>query len=140
MKRMLASIGEIEYIIIGIIIGDLNYKHASMIIYIIFYICMNLETFACIVLFGLRSGTDNIQDYIGLYMKDFFFFLALSLVLCLLSLEELPPLTSFFEKLYLFWCGMQASLYILVLIEIFMNIFFIYYYLKIIKLLIIRQN
>ena len=31
---------------------------------------MNLGTFACIVLFGLRTGTDNIRDYAGLYTKD----------------------------------------------------------------------
>ena len=31
---------------------------------------MNLGTFACIVLFGLRTGTENIRDYAGLYTKD----------------------------------------------------------------------
>ncbi|GFQ01996.1 NAD(P)H-quinone oxidoreductase subunit 2 b chloroplastic [Phtheirospermum japonicum] len=61
-----------------------------MITYMLFYISMNLGTFACIVLFGLRTGTDNIRDYAGLYMKDPF--LALSLALCLLSLGGLPPL------------------------------------------------
>ncbi|KAI5002143.1 hypothetical protein ZWY2020_026793 [Hordeum vulgare] len=60
-----------------------------MITYMMFYISMNLGTFACIVLF----------DYAGLYMKDPF--LALSLALCLLSLGGLPPLAGFFGKLYL---------------------------------------
>ncbi|KAF6171100.1 hypothetical protein GIB67_020579 [Kingdonia uniflora] len=45
---------------------------------------LSIETFACIVSFGLRIGTDNIRDYVGLYTKDLF--LALSLALCLLSL------------------------------------------------------
>lgn len=36
----------------------------------LFYIFMNLGTFACIVLFGLCTGTDNFQDYAGLYTKD----------------------------------------------------------------------
>ncbi|KAK7847581.1 nad(p)h-quinone oxidoreductase subunit 2 b [Quercus suber] len=31
---------------------------------------MNLGTFACIVLFGLCTGTENIRDYAGLYTKD----------------------------------------------------------------------
>ena len=86
MKRMLAysSIGQIGYVIIGIIVGDSNDGYASMITYMLFYISMNLGTFACIVLFGLRTGTDNIRDYAGLYTKDPF--LALSLALCLLSL------------------------------------------------------
>jgi len=47
----------------------------------LFYISMNLGTFACIVLFGLRTGTDKIRDYAGLYTKDPF--LALSLALSL---------------------------------------------------------
>ncbi|XP_044948535.1 NADH-plastoquinone oxidoreductase subunit 2 (chloroplast) [Hordeum vulgare subsp. vulgare] len=140
MKRMLAysSIGQIGYVIIGIIVGDSNDGYASMITYMLFYISMNLGTFACIVLFGLRTGTDNIRDYAGLYMKDPF--LALSLALCLLSLGGLPPLAGFFGKLYLFWCGWQAGLYFLVSIGLLTSVLSIYYYLKIIKLLMTGRN
>nr|QJS33634.1 NADH dehydrogenase subunit 2 [Tinnea aethiopica]QJS33650.1 NADH dehydrogenase subunit 2 [Tinnea aethiopica] len=140
MKRMLAysSIGQIGYVIIGIIVGDSNDGYASMITYMLFYISMNLGTFACIVLFGLRTGTDNIRDYAGLYTKDPF--LALSLALCLLSLGGLPPLAGFFGKLYLFWCGWQAGLYSLVLIGLITSVVSIYYYLKIIKLLMTGRN
>nr|ALG63332.1 NADH dehydrogenase subunit 2 [Beta vulgaris subsp. vulgaris] len=140
MKRMLAysSIGQIGYVIIGIIVGDSNDGYASMITYMLFYISMNLGTFACIVLFGLRTGTDNIRDYAGLYTKDPF--LALSLALCLLSLGGLPPLAGFFGKLYLFWCGWQAGLYFLVLIGLLTSVLSIYYYLKIIKLLMTGRN
>lgn len=99
---------------------------------------MNLGTFACIVLFGLRTGTDNIRDYAGLYTKDPF--LALSLALCLLSLGGIPPLAGFFGKLYLFWCGWQAGSYLLVSVGLFMSVISIYYYLKIIKLLITERN
>nr|YP_010268768.1 NADH-plastoquinone oxidoreductase subunit 2 [Caragana brevifolia]YP_010758641.1 NADH dehydrogenase subunit 2 [Caragana opulens]YP_010831824.1 NADH dehydrogenase subunit 2 [Caragana frutex]UIG88005.1 NADH-plastoquinone oxidoreductase subunit 2 [Caragana brevifolia]WEW73105.1 NADH dehydrogenase subunit 2 [Caragana opulens]WFG50882.1 NADH dehydrogenase subunit 2 [Caragana frutex]WGF20208.1 NADH-plastoquinone oxidoreductase subunit 2 [Caragana opulens]WNM89000.1 NADH-plastoquinone oxidoreduct len=140
MKRMLAysSIGQIGYVIIGIIVGDSNGGYASMITYMLFYIAMNLGTFACIVLFGLRTGTDNIRDYAGLYTKDPF--LALSLALCLLSLAGLPPLAGFFGKLHLFWCGWQAGLYFLVSIGLLTSVVSIYYYLKIIKLLMTGRN
>ncbi|MFS8034610.1 putative NADH:quinone oxidoreductase/Mrp antiporter, membrane subunit [Helianthus anomalus] len=102
MKRNLAysSIGQIGYVIIGIIVGDTNDGYASMITYMLFYISMNLGTFACIVLFGLR----------------------------------------FFGKLYLFLCGWQAGLYLLVLIGLLTSVVSIYYYLKIIKLLMTRRN
>ncbi|KAG6621037.1 hypothetical protein I3842_Q035100 [Carya illinoinensis] len=122
MKRMLAysSIGQIGYVIIGIIVGDSN------------------GTFACIVSFGLRTGTDNIRDYAGLYTKDPF--LALSFALCLLSLGGLPPLAGFFGKLHLFWCGWQAGLYFLVSIGLLTSVVSIYYYLKIIKLLMTGRN
>nr|YP_010144889.1 NADH dehydrogenase subunit 2 [Pterygocalyx volubilis]YP_010144904.1 NADH dehydrogenase subunit 2 [Pterygocalyx volubilis]QQL92210.1 NADH dehydrogenase subunit 2 [Pterygocalyx volubilis]QQL92225.1 NADH dehydrogenase subunit 2 [Pterygocalyx volubilis] len=140
MKRMLAysSISQIGYVIIGIIVGDSNDGYASMITYMLFYISMNLGTFACIVLFGLRTGTDNIRDYAGLYTKDPF--LALSLALCLLSLGGLPPLAGFFGKLYLFWCGWRAGLYFLVLIGLLTSVVSIYYYLKVIKLLMTGRN
>nr|YP_010131223.1 NADH dehydrogenase subunit 2 [Adonis amurensis]YP_010131237.1 NADH dehydrogenase subunit 2 [Adonis amurensis]YP_010427175.1 NADH-plastoquinone oxidoreductase subunit 2 [Adonis pseudoamurensis]YP_010427189.1 NADH-plastoquinone oxidoreductase subunit 2 [Adonis pseudoamurensis]YP_010719237.1 NADH-plastoquinone oxidoreductase subunit 2 [Adonis ramosa]YP_010719252.1 NADH-plastoquinone oxidoreductase subunit 2 [Adonis ramosa]YP_010834460.1 NADH dehydrogenase subunit B [Adonis mongolica]YP_01083 len=140
MKRMLAysSIGQIGYVIIGIIVGDSNDGYASMITYMLFYISMNLGTFACIVSFGLRTGTDSIRDYAGLYTKDPF--LALSLALCLLSLGGLPPLAGFFGKLYLFWCGWQAGLYFLVSIGLLTSVVSIYYYLKIIKLLMTGRN
>ncbi|THU43628.1 hypothetical protein C4D60_Mb00t03710 [Musa balbisiana] len=140
MKRMLAysSIGQIGYVIIGIIVGDSNDGYASMITYMLFYISMNLGTFACIVLFGLRTGTDNIRDYAGLYTKDPF--LALSSALCLLSLGGLPPLAGFFGKLHLFWCGWQAGLYFLVSIGLLTSVVSIYYYLKIIKLLMTGRN
>nr|AEQ37158.1 NADH dehydrogenase subunit 2 [Ginkgo biloba] len=140
MKRMLAysSIGQIGYIIIGIIAGDSNDGYASMMTYMLLYIFMNLGTFACIVLFGLRTGTDNIRDYAGLYTKDPF--TAFSLALCPLSLGGIPPLAGFLGKLYLFWCGWQAGSYFLVSIGPFMSVISIYYYLKIIKLLMTERN
>nr|YP_009755449.1 NADH dehydrogenase subunit 2 [Sinomenium acutum]QIP53871.1 NADH dehydrogenase subunit 2 [Sinomenium acutum] len=140
MKRMLAysSIGQIGYVIIGIIVGDSNAGYASMITYMLFYISMNLGTFACIVSFGLRTGTHTIRDYAGLYTKDPF--LALSSALCLLSLGGLPPLAGFFGKLHLFWCGWQAGQYLLVSIGLLTSVVSIYYYLKIIKLLMTGRN
>ncbi|XP_058189528.1 NAD(P)H-quinone oxidoreductase subunit 2, chloroplastic-like [Rhododendron vialii] len=72
MKRMLAysSIGQIRYVIIGIIVGDLNDGNASMIIYMLFYISMNLGTFACIaglyflVLIRLITSTLSVYYYL----------------------------------------------------------------------------
>lgn len=139
MKRMLAysSISQIGYLMIGIIVGDFN-GYTSMIVYLLFYIFMNLGTFACILLFGLRTGTDNIRDYSGLILKDPL--LAFSLSLCSLSLGGIPPLSGFFGKLYLFWCAWKNGLYFLVFIGPFTSIISIYYYLKIIKLLITAET
>jgi NADH:ubiquinone oxidoreductase subunit 2 (subunit N) len=136
MKRMLAysSISQIGYLMIGIITGE----YASMIVYLLFYIFMNLGIFACIILFGLRTGTDNIRDYSGLILKDPL--LTFSFAVCLLSLGGIPPLSGFFGKLYLFWCAWKAGLYFLVFVGLSTSIISIYYYLKIIKLLITTEN
>nr|YP_009555468.1 NADH dehydrogenase subunit B [Dendrolycopodium obscurum]AZU95322.1 NADH dehydrogenase subunit B [Dendrolycopodium obscurum] len=139
MKRMLAysSISQIGYIVIGIIAGNSN-GYASVVTYMLFYIFMNLGTFACIILFGSRTGTDNIRDYAGLYLKDPL--LAFCFASCLSSLGGVPPLSGFFGKLYLFWCGWQAGLYSSVSIGLLTSVISIYYYLKIIKLLVTKRN
>nr|QYB18653.1 NAD(P)H-quinone oxidoreductase subunit 2 [Conocephalum conicum]QYB18740.1 NAD(P)H-quinone oxidoreductase subunit 2 [Conocephalum conicum] len=139
MKRMLAysSISQIGYILIGLILNDLK-GYTSMTIYVFFYIFMNLGTFASIILFSLRTGTDNIRDYAGLYIKDPL--LSVSLTLCLLSLGGLPPLTGFFGKLYLFWCGWQSGFYLLVFVGLITSVISLYYYLKIIKLILNKKN
>nr|QWW89577.1 NADH-plastoquinone oxidoreductase subunit 2 [Gentiana leucomelaena]QWW89578.1 NADH-plastoquinone oxidoreductase subunit 2 [Gentiana leucomelaena] len=46
----------------------------------------------------------------------------------------------FFGKLYLFWCGWRAGLYFLVLIGLLTSVVSIYYYLKVIKLLMTGRN
>ena len=139
MKRMLAysSISQVGYIIIGLITNDFD-GYTSMIVYIFFYIFMNLGTFACIISFGLRTGTDNIRDYEGLYIKDPF--LGFSLTFCLLSLGGIPPLSGFFGKLYLFWCGWKAGFYFLVIVALITSIISIYYYLKIIKSIVYSKK
>ncbi|KAH7442992.1 hypothetical protein KP509_02G011700 [Ceratopteris richardii] len=139
-KRMLAysSISQIGYVMIGILAADLENGYASMLTYTFIYIFMNLGTFARITPFSLRTGTDNIRDYAGLYMKDPV--LTFSLVLCLLSLGGIPPLSGFFGKLYLFWHGWKAGLYISVTVALVTSVISIYYYLKIIKLMLTKTT
>ena len=57
MKSILgySFIGQIRYAIGGIIIVDSNDGYANTITYMFFCISMNLETFACIVLFVLHT-------------------------------------------------------------------------------------
>nr|YP_009427102.1 NADH-plastoquinone oxidoreductase subunit 2 [Matteuccia struthiopteris]ASU95869.1 NADH-plastoquinone oxidoreductase subunit 2 [Matteuccia struthiopteris] len=140
MKRMLAypSISQIGYIMIGVLAADPGNGYASMITYTFIYILMNLGTFARITSFGLRTGTDNIRDYAGLYMKDPV--LTFSLVLRSPSLGGIPPPSGFFGKLYLFRHGWKAGSYPSVLVALVTSVISIYYYLKIIKLMFTGKN
>ncbi|KAL2921506.1 NAD(P)H-quinone oxidoreductase subunit 2 B chloroplastic [Bienertia sinuspersici] len=131
-----SSIGQIRYVIIGIVVGYSNDGYASMITYMLFYISMNLGTFACIVLFGLRTGTITfkiMQDYTR---KIFFGFLFSSMPLVP---RRSSSTSRFFRKTLLFWCGWKAGLYFLVLIGLLTSVLSINYYLKIIKLLMTRR-
>jgi len=140
MKRMLAypSISQIGYIMIGVLAADPENGYASMITYTFIYILMNLGTFARITSFGLRTGTDNIRDYAGLYMKDPA--LTFSPVLRSPSLGGIPPPSGFFGKLYLFWHGWKAGSYPSVPVALVTSVISIYYYLKIIKLMFTGKN
>jgi NAD(P)H-quinone oxidoreductase subunit 2 len=138
MKRMLAysSISQAGYLIIGIVAGTSD-GYTSMIIYLITYTFMNLGAFACVIIFGLRTGTDQIRDYTGLYLKDPW--LAFCLTICLLSLAGMPPLAGFFGKIYLFWSGWNSGLYLLVYAGLITSVVSLYYYLRVIKAMMTKE-
>lgn len=138
MKRMLAysSISQAGYLIIAIVAGTSD-AYASMIIYLITYIFMNLGAFSCVIIFGLRTGTDQIRDYTGLYLKDPW--LAFCLTISLLSLAGMPPLAGFFGKIYLFWCGWQSGLYLLVYAGLITSVVSLYYYLRVVKAIMTKE-
>ena len=138
MKRLLAysSIAQAGFIMIGLIAGT-EAGYSSMIFYILIYLFMNLGGFACVILFSLRTGTDQISEYAGLYQKDPLITLGLSI--CLLSLGGIPPLAGFFGKLYLFWAGWQAGLYKLVLLGLITSVVSIYYYIRVVKMMVVKE-
>ncbi|MEL6382959.1 MAG: NAD(P)H-quinone oxidoreductase subunit N [Cyanobacteria bacterium J06626_18] len=138
MKRLLAysSIAQAGYLMIGLIIGT-EAGYASMIFYLLVYLFMNLGGFTCVILFSLRTGTDQISEYSGLYQKDPL--LTLGLSICLLSLGGIPPLAGFFGKLYIFWAGWQAGAYGLVLVGLITSVISIYYYIRVVKMMVVKE-
>ena len=138
MKRMLAysSIAQAGFVIIGLIAGT-DTGYSSMIFYLLVYLFMNLGAFTCVILFSLRTGTDQIAEYAGLYHKDPLLTLCLSI--CLLSLGGIPPLAGFFGKIYLFWAGWQAGIYGLVLLGLITSVISIYYYIRVVKMMVVKE-
>ncbi|HIK46124.1 MAG TPA: NAD(P)H-quinone oxidoreductase subunit N, partial [Leptolyngbyaceae cyanobacterium M65_K2018_010] len=138
MKRLLAysSIGQAGFLMIGLVVGT-DAGYASMVYYLLVYLFMNLGGFTCVILFALRTGTDQISEYSGLYQKDPL--LTLGLSLCLLSLGGIPPLAGFFGKIYIFWAGWQAGAYGLVLVGLVTSVISIYYYIRVIKMMVVKE-
>lgn len=138
MKRMLAysSIAQAGFVMIGLVAGT-EAGYSSMIFYLMVYLFMNLGGFTCVILFSLRTGTDQISEYSGLYQKDPL--LTLGLSMCLLSLGGIPPLAGFFGKIYLFWAGWQAGLYSLVLLGLVTSVISIYYYIRVVKMMVVKE-
>ncbi len=138
MKRMLAysSIAQAGFVMIGLIAGT-EAGYSSMIFYLAIYLFMNLGGFACVILFSLRTGTDQISEYSGLYQKDPLLTLCLSI--CLLSLGGIPPLAGFFGKIYLFWAGWQAGQYGLILLGLVTTVVSIYYYIRVVRMMVVKE-
>ena len=138
MKRLLAysSIGQAGFIMIGMVAAT-EAGYASMVFYLLVYLFMNLGAFTGIILFSLRTGTDQITEYAGLYQKDPL--LTLGLSICLLSLGGIPPLAGFFGKIYLFWAGWQAGLYGLVILGLVTSVISIYYYIRVVKMMVVKE-
>lgn len=138
MKRMLAysSIAQAGFVIIGLLAGTID-GYSSMVFYLLIYLFMNLGGFTCVILFSLRTGTDRISEYAGLYQKDPLITLGLSL--CLLSLGGIPPLAGFFGKIYLFWAGWQANLYGLVILGLVTSVISIYYYIRVVRMMVVKE-
>lgn len=138
MKRMLAysSIGQAGFVMLGMIL-DTEAGYSAMVYYLLVYLFMNMGAFACVILFSLRAGTDEINEYSGLYQKDPLLTLCLSV--CLLSLGGIPPLAGFFGKLYIFWAGWQAQAYGLVILGLVVSVVSIYYYIRVIKMMVVKE-
>jgi NAD(P)H-quinone oxidoreductase subunit 2 len=138
MKRMLAysSIAQAGFVMLGLIAGT-DEGYASMLFYLLVYLFMNLGAFICVIIFALRTGTDQISEYSGLYQKDPI--LSLCLTICLLSLGGIPPLAGFFGKIYLFWAGWKSGLYGLVLLGLVTSVISIYYYIRVVKMMIVKE-
>lgn len=138
MKRMLAysSIGQAGFVMIGLVCGTED-GFAAMVLYMAAYLFMNLGAFACIILFSIRTGSDRISDYAGLYQKDPLITLGLSL--CLLSLGGIPPMLGFFGKIYLFFAGWADHQYLLVVVGLVTSVVSIYYYISVIKMMVVKE-
>ena len=138
MKRMLAysSIGQAGFVLIGLIAGT-QAGYASIVFYLLVYLFMNLGGFICVILFSIRTGTDQISEYSGLYQKDPL--LTLGLSICLLSLGGIPPLAGFFGKIYLFWAAWQAGQYTLVVIGLVTTVISIYYYIRVVRMMVVKE-
>ncbi|MEB3200422.1 MAG: NAD(P)H-quinone oxidoreductase subunit N [Synechococcaceae cyanobacterium] len=139
MKRMLAysSIGQAGFVMIGLVCGTED-GFAAMVLYMAAYLFMNLGAFACVILFSLRTGSDRISDYAGLYQKDPLITLCLSL--CLLSLGGIPPMLGFFGKIYLFFAGWADHQYLLVIVGLVTSVVSIYYYISVIKMMVVKES
>ncbi|MEB3287999.1 MAG: proton-conducting transporter membrane subunit [Vampirovibrionales bacterium] len=140
IKRLLAysTIGHAGYMLLGLLVLSQS-GLSSLLYYLLSYLFTNLGAFAVIIYFNSLTGSDDINAYAGLVKKR----PALTLIftIFLLSLAGMPITAGFFGKFFLFQAVAQAGAWHLwlVVIALLTSTISIYYYLNVVRLMVIAE-
>jgi NADH-quinone oxidoreductase subunit N len=95
------------------------------------YVLTNVAAFGVIILVSNVTGSEDMRDFYGLNRRSPF--LALAMLLALLSLGGIPPTAGFFGKFFIFKAAIDAGLWWLAFIAILNAFVALYYYLSVVK-------
>jgi NADH-quinone oxidoreductase subunit N len=154
IKRMLAysSIAHAGYILIAVaavasnpissVTGELDFSVAEFSIaaaemHILTHALMKIVAFTVVIVVAFSIHSEKIEDYTGLRKKHPW--LTFCLTIALLSLMGIPPLAGFVSKLLLFFAAIYADLIWLAVIGIINSAISIFYYVRVIKLMLIDK-
>ncbi|MBI1988059.1 MAG: NADH-quinone oxidoreductase subunit N [Nitrospinae bacterium] len=139
LKRMLAysSIAHAGYVLIGIVAGN-QIGYASVLLYVLVYVFMNLGAFSMIILLCTKSGRgDQIKDFTGLARVNPW--AAAAFVVFFLSLAGIPPTGGFVGKLYIFAAAIQANYVGLAIIGVLNSAISLYYYFRVVMAMYMEE-
>ena len=140
LKRLIAysSIGHMGYALAGLAVGT-NSGIQYSIAYICIYLIMNLGVFCCLFMMKRNNQFfDKLEDLSGLSKNHPI--ISLSLLILLFSLAGIPPMAGFFAKFYIFISVIEQSMYFLAIVGLISTVISAFYYLKIIKIILIHQK
>ena len=140
IKRLLAysTVAHGGYLLLGLVALTPT-SLASVLYYLMTYLFMNLGAFAVITHFENLTGQTDIAAYAGLVRKRPGLVFMFSIML--LSLAGIPITAGFFGKFFLFQSVVNAgSQYIwLVVVALVTSTISLYYYLNVIRLMVISE-
>lgn len=138
IKRLLAysSVAQAGYILIGLASFTAEGAGAALF-YLLMYAATNVAAFGVIILVSNVTGSDEVSDLSGLSRRSPW--LAVVMLLALLSLGGIPPTAGFFAKFFLFKAAVDAGLWWLAAIGIFNAFVALYYYLNVAKYIYLYQ-
>jgi NADH-quinone oxidoreductase subunit N len=139
IKRMLAysSVASAGYMLIGVITGT-QIGLASVLVYAMAYVFMNVGAFALVVLLCRRGERgDTIAEFTGLARVSPV--ASASMVIFFLSLTGLPPTAGFVGKFYLFAAAIQAGYIGLAVIGVLSSAISLYYYFSVVMQMYMQE-
>jgi NADH-quinone oxidoreductase subunit N len=142
VRRLLAysAIGHAGYMLLGILSHSVLGLRA-LFYYVITYALTTLGIFGVLAALE-KNRVDRLSDFAGLYHRAPA--LSFCMLVFILSLAGIPPLPGFFAKFFIFSSALAADagnpgLFWLVILAIAMSAVSLYYYLKVLKQIYVRE-
>jgi NADH-quinone oxidoreductase subunit N len=139
LKRMLAysGIAHVGYMMIAML-SIREDAVAAVAVYTIVYALMNIGAFGVVsLLMKNENDPHTLDDIAGLGFRRKFFGFALAL--CMFSLSGLPPTAGFISKFYIFKTAVESGHTTVALIGILTSIVSVYYYLRVVYFLYMKE-
>ncbi len=139
IKRMLAysSIAHAGYLLVGVTANN-EIGTQAVLFYLASYAFMTLGAFAVIeILAGREERFVDLADYSGIGFRRPF--LSVSLSIFLISMAGIPATAGFMGKLFLFSAAVKSHLYWVVILGLLASAIGVYYYLRVIVLMFMRD-
>jgi len=130
IKRMLAysGIGHIGYMLLAFAtVGP--YGTGMLLFYGASYVLTNIGAFLVVEAVAAEGGDDSIASFNGMSRRSPY--MALAMLLFLLSLAGIPFVVGFWAKLYVFMAAWRAGLYLLVVAGVVLAVLALFYYLRV---------
>lgn len=136
VKRILAysSIAHAGYLMIAILAQD----GSSLVFYLMVYLFMNIGAFAAVIALSKKDREYiELEDYAGIGFK--YPWIGATFSIFLLSLAGFPPTGGFLAKFYVFSAAVRQGLVPLVIIAVMASLVSVFYYLRIIVFMYMRE-
>jgi NADH-quinone oxidoreductase subunit N len=136
-----SSIAHAGYALIGVAAISMpgsTLGATSVVFYLITYVVTNLAAFGAVAAVGRVTGSDEIASYAGLSRRSPW--LALVLLVALLSLSGMPPFGGFVVKFAVFAAAVEVNLIWLAVIGVLNSIIGLYYYLTVLKVVYLYRS
>lgn len=137
VKRMLAysSISHAGMMLLGVlVISEIGTR--SVLFYSITYLFMTLGAFYIVNFVNDKYGNDHFERFSGLVYR--YPMMAIVMTIIMFSLAGIPPFSGFVAKFHIFSAVLLKKYYVLALIAGLNSVVSLYYYMKIVRLMILK--
>lgn len=132
IKRLLAysSVAHAGFILMGLALLT-DEGISAMMIYLAFYLFMNMGAFYVVMQVSHATGTEEISGYAGLGHRSPF--LGVAMAIFLVALAGFPPTAGFIAKVYIFGAAISAGWIWLVALAGLATVVSLFYYIRVVR-------